>query len=101
MYTKINTPIDRALRDTIVAQLTAKGYDGADRLPESFTLDDIYRLYDCQNGDPAAPMREHGIYSIVDEAMNSTIDGLTDPMSHIGGGHAIPGQETGRSGSYE
>ena len=77
MYTQLTTPIDRALRDTIVAQLIARGYDGADRLPESFTLDDIYRFYNCQDGDPAA----RGIYPIVNEPMNSKIDGLTDPMS--------------------
>ncbi len=76
MYTKLNTPIDRALRDTIVAQLTARGYDGADRLPESFTLDDIYRFYGCQDGDHAA----RGIYSIVDNATNPKVDGMTDPM---------------------
>ena len=76
MYTKLNTPIDRALRDTIVAQLTARGYADANRLPESFTLDDIYRHYRCQDGDHAA----RGIYSIVDNATNPKVDGMTDPM---------------------
>ncbi len=71
MYIKLNTPIDRARRDSIVAQLTATGFDGADRLPESLTLDDIYRFYGCQDGDPAA----RGIYDIVNKAMNSKIDG--------------------------
>ncbi len=71
MYINLNTPIDRAHRDSIVAQLTATGFDGADRLPESLTLDDIYRFYGCQDGDPAA----RGIYDIVNKAMNSKIDG--------------------------
>ena len=71
MYTKLKTPIDRAGRDYIVAQLTTIGYDGADRLPESLTLDDIYRFYGCQDGDPTA----RGIYHIVNKAMNSKIEG--------------------------
>src|SRR6266849_938457 len=58
MYTKLNTPIDGVRRNYVVAQLIATGFEGADRLPESLTLDDIYRFYGCQDGDPPA----RGIY---------------------------------------
>jgi len=55
-----------------VARLIATGFDGADCLPESFTLDDIYRFYGCQDDGGSAA---RGIYYIVDQAMNSKIDG--------------------------
>jgi len=77
MYTKLNTLIDPVYRDYIVTQLTANGFEGADRLPESFTLDDIYRFYGCQDGYPEA----RGIYHIVNKATSLKIDDLTDPTS--------------------
>jgi Arc-like DNA binding domain len=78
MYTELNTPIDRARRDYIVAQLTATGFDSADRLPEPLTLLDIYRFYGCQDDGDS---RARGIYHIVYKAMDTKTDDLTDSTS--------------------